>query len=160
MAQAARSYAHSYPERDYAPARPARPQVRVVPGQGSRTAAEVLPHTAVFLAGTIAVVLVVFTVLGFMRIALSSAAVTTAISSQEISSELATARSDGSTLEVRQSTLSNPTNVKAAATELGMSEPAAVTIITLEQDIVATDASGNLSFAESVRRATGTSAQG
>lgn len=160
MAQAARALPHSYPERDHAAPRSTRPRVRVVPGQGSRTAAEALPSAAVFLAGTIAVVLVVLTMLGFARIALSSAAVTTAISSQEISSDLATARSAGSVLEVQQSTLANPTNVKAAATALDMSEPAATTIITLEKDVVATDAAGNLSFAESVRRATGTSAQG
>lgn len=160
MAQAARAYAHSYPEREHAPARPARPRISVVPGQGTRTATETVARPAVFLAGTIAAVLVVLTLFGFARIWLSSAAVTTALSSQEISSELAAARSDGSFLEVQQSTLSNPTNVKAAATALGMAEPAETTIITLEQDIVATDAAGNLSFAESVRRAAGTSAQG
>lgn len=160
MAQAARAYARPYPERDYAPSSSARSRVRVVPGQGSRTAVETLPSAAVFLAGAVAVALVVFTLLGFARIALSSAAVTTALSSQEITSELATARSEGSVLEVRQSTLANPSNVKAAAAELGMSEPAETAAIMLEQDIVATDALGNLSFAESVRRAAGTSAQG
>lgn len=156
MAGAAPAYSYR-PER----ARTApRPDVRVVPGTRPRTASQTLPQAVIFLAKTIAVVLVVLTMLGFVRIALSSAAVSTSLAAQEVASDISAARSAGSALEVQQSTLANPTRVKTAAAALGMAAPAATETIVLDEDVVATDGEGNLSFAESVRRAAGSAQQG
>ena len=57
MAGAAPAFSYNYPER--APERPERPRVRVVPGQGTRTSTQTIPSTVVFMAKTLAVVLVV-----------------------------------------------------------------------------------------------------
>ena len=57
MAGAAPAFSYNYPER--VPKRPERPRVRVVPGQGTRPSTPPLPSTVVFMAQTLAVVLVV-----------------------------------------------------------------------------------------------------
>ncbi|MEQ3363194.1 cell division protein FtsL [Raoultibacter massiliensis] len=142
--------AYRYPER-----MPERsPRVRVVPGGRPQNRPDTVSSSAIFLAKAFAVVLVVFALLGFVRIGLASATVTTALSADELSTNIDSARSEGNELEVRQSYLSNPTNVKQeAASKLGMSEPEQALTITLEADVVATDASGNLSLASSVEAA-------
>ena len=73
MAGAAPAFSYNYPER--APERPERPRVRVVPGQGTRTSTQTIPSTVVFMAKTLAVVLVVAALLCFARIAIGSATV-------------------------------------------------------------------------------------
>lgn len=143
---AAPAYSYQYPER--APER--APRVRVVPGRGTRTSIETLAPSVIFLAKTVAVVLVVLTLLCFVRIGLASASVTTSLQSQEIAAKIDGARSSGSELEVAQSSLSNPTRVKQAAAGLGMESPESVDTITLDRDVVATDAQGNLSLSQSV----------
>lgn len=126
-----------------------RPEIGVIPGQSHQAQAEPLPSSLVFLAKVAAVVLAVVAVLACGRIALSSAAVTTALETRELSSQIETARSEGNALEVVQSSLSNPTRVKDAATLLGMSAPAYVANIDLSGDVVVTDAQGNLSLSGS-----------
>lgn len=126
-----------------------RPEIGVIPGQSRQVQAEPLPASLVFLAKVVAVVLAVVAVLACGRIALSSATVTTALETRELSSQIETARSEGNALEVVQSSLSNPTRVKDAATLLGMSAPAYVASIDLSGDVVVTDAQGNLSLSGS-----------
>ena len=142
--------AYRYPER-----MPERsPKVRVVPGGRPQSRPDSIPSSVIFLAQVLAAVLVVFALLGFVRLGLASATVTTALSADELSTNIDSARSEGNELEVRQSYLSNPANVKQeAASKLGMSEPEQTLTITLGTDVVATDADGNLSLASSVEAA-------
>ena len=147
MAGAAPAFSYNYPER--APERPERPRVRVVPGQGTRTSTQTIPSTVVFMAKTLAVVLVVAALLCFARIAIGSATVATSVQSQQLESQISDARASGNNLEVQQSSLSNPTRVKAVAA------PESVGIIDLGTDVVATDEAGNLSLSKSVQIAAG-----
>lgn len=126
-----------------------RPEIGVIPGRGHQAQAEPLSASVIFCAKALAVMLVVVAVLGCARIALSSATVATALETRELSSQIDTARSEGNALEVVQSSLSNPTRVKDAATLLGMSAPAYVANIDLSGDVVVTDEQGSLSLSGS-----------
>lgn len=137
-------HAYAQPERVR---RDVRTDVSVVPG--SKTQTRTLPSSVIFLAKTVAVVFVVFALLGCARIALSSATVTTAIETRELNSQIESARSEGNKLEVAQSSLSNPTRIKDAAGVLGMYAPAYVANIDISGDVVVVDAAGNLSLSGS-----------
>ncbi|MCB7037341.1 cell division protein FtsL [Eggerthella sinensis] len=142
-----------YPER--APERSPRERISVVPGRGTRTQAPSLPANVVFLAKAVAVVLLVVSLVGFVRIGLMSATVSTTMEANQLSNEISDTRSSGAALEVSQSALSNPTKVKQQAGKLGMSSPETVGVIDLAQDVVATDESGALSLSKSVAIAAG-----
>ena len=144
-----------YPDRAYERAVERAPRIQVVPGTGPRTAAPALPDSVVFLAKTVAVVLVVLALIGVARVALSSAAVTGSIQAQELSSKIDGARAQGNQLEVTQRSLSNPSRVKTEANAMGMAAPLETTTIDLGQDAVATDDAGNLSLSKSLRLAAG-----
>lgn len=147
MASAAPAYRQ--PER--APQK--SPRIRVVPGRGIPQAPDTIPTSIITLAKLFAAILVVFALLAFLRIGLASATVTTAVAAEEVSAEIESLRSKGSNLEVTESNLSNPTYIKSEATKLNMVTPAESTVVTLSQDVVATDASGNLSLAASLKAA-------
>lgn len=147
---AAPAYAYPRPERVR---EQERPHLHVVPGSAPRTSVQTVSAAFLLAAKVIAVALVLVTAVGFARIALNSATVTTSLAAQEISSDLSEARSYAATLEVQQSTLSNPSRVKEAAADLGMGAPAQTATITLPVDVVATDEAGNVSLTESIRRA-------
>lgn len=149
---AAPAYSY-YPER--APERAPRERISVVPGRGTRTQSPTLPSSVIFLAKVAAIVLVVVSLVGFVRIGLASAAVTTSMEAKELKSDISTARSDGAALEVSQSSLTNPTHVKQEAKALKMSEPETVGVIDLAKDVVVTEADGTLSLSKSVAVAAG-----
>ena len=71
---AAPAYSY-YPER--APERSPRERISVVPGRGTRTQTPTLPSNVVFLAKAAAVVLLVVSLVGFARIGLMSATIST-----------------------------------------------------------------------------------
>ncbi len=97
------------------------------------------------------ILVVVFAVVACVRIGLTSATVSTAIASENTAAQVESARSTGNDLEVQESYLTNPTYVKnIASTQLGMAAPAETTTISLADDVVATDAQGNLSLADSL----------
>lgn len=125
------------------------PDISVVEGAGARnrSAAE----AAVFFAKITAVVMVIIALVCCTRVFLSSMAVSTALESREISSQIDEARSSGSKLEVALSSLTNPSYVKQEAAALGMSapDPDAVLKIDLSDDVVVTDAAGALSLSGS-----------
>ena len=151
MARAAHAY--SYPQRERVADYPERPRVRAFPGAGRRPSVETLPAIAIPAAVAVAVVLVLITLIGFARIALNTATVTTAMATQDVNSELSSVRYDATLLEVQQSTLSNLSRIKEEATELGMAAAESTETITLSQDVVATSESGELELAESIRLA-------
>ncbi|MCI8469624.1 MAG: cell division protein FtsL [Eggerthellaceae bacterium] len=132
-----------------APERSRRPEVSVVRGQGADARARQSASSVVTVARAIACVVVVLALLGFVRVTLSSATVATALESQQISSQIDTARSEGSSLEVQQSSLANPTRIRIVASSLGMAAPAATATIDLSGDVVVTDGAGNLSLSGS-----------
>ena len=152
---AAPAYSY-YPER--APERSPRERISVVPGRGTRTQTPTLPSNVVFLAKAAAVVLLVVSLVGFARIGLMSATISTTMQSSQLTSQISDARSSGAALEASQSTLSNPTKVKQQAGKLGMAAPETTGVITLDKDVVATDESGALSLSKSVAIAAGSEA--
>ena len=152
---AAPAYSY-YPER--APERSPRERISVVPGRGTRTQTPTLPSNVVFLAKAAAVVLLVVSLVGFARIGLLSATISTTMQSSQLTSQISDARSSGAALEVSQSTRSKPTMVKQQAGKLGMSAPETTGVITLDKDVVATDESGALSLSKSVAIAAGSEA--
>ena len=152
---AAPAYSY-YPER--APERSPRERISVVPGRGARTQTPTLPSNVVFLAKAAAVVLLVVSLVGFARIGLMSATISTTMQSSQLTSQISDARSSGAALEASQSTLSNPTKVKQQAGKLDMAAPETTGVITLDKDVVATDESGALSLSKSVAIAAGSEA--
>lgn len=133
----------------------AQPDISVVPGRGRVAQSETLSSSVLLIAKVVAVALVVAALFCVARVALSSAAVSVALESQQLSSQIETARTEGNQLEVEQSTLSNPTTVKNAATALGMAAPDETVQLALSEDVVKTDEEGNLSLSRSVAAAAG-----
>ena len=93
---------------------------------------------------------IVIAIFACARVLLSAASVTTTIATDELSTQIANERTLGNDLEVQQSQLSNSTHIRSAAEGLGMAAPAATESIELGADVVATDASGNLSLSGSL----------
>lgn len=151
-------YAYAEP----APSRQPTRRVDVIPGGAHGRAADKSPaHSlAVKMAKATVAAAVVFAGVGFGRITLSAATVAEALEAREVSSQLETARSSISDLEVQQSSLSNPTRIKNEAAALGMSSPEATSVIDLSGDIVATDEQGNLSLSGSMKALCGSPAEG
>lgn len=127
------------------------PSVRVVPGH-KHTANPVLSDAAVTGIKVFIACLLVFLLLGFVRVSLASAAYSVASASSDLRAEVADARSAGESLAVQESLLSSPSNIRSAASDLGMKAAKSSATITLAADPVAIDSAGNLSFAGSVAR--------
>lgn len=136
------------PARKYSPKR----RVDVVPGGAQGRAASTSPaHSfAVKVGKAIVAAALVFACIGIWRVTLSAATVAEALEARQLSNELDEARSTISQLEVTQSSLSNPVRIKTEAALLGMSNPETTAVIDLTQDVVATDAEGNLSLVGSL----------
>ena len=113
------------------------------------------PSLLLTAAKMAAIVLLVVAALAFARITLTSATVTTMIESDAISGQIQDARSTGVGLEMEQSVLSNPSAIKVAAKRLGMTTPSSVGVITLDPDVVAVDAAGDLSLSGTVKNLVG-----
>lgn len=124
------------------------PRIDVIPG--GRTQVQTLSPAVITLSKIVAVALVVLALIGFARVALNSAAVTTAMESKQYTNLIEEARSSGGSLEVTQSSLSNPTRVKTEATALGMVAPENIETIVLSEDVVALNDAGNLSLSRSL----------
>lgn len=132
-----------------APERAPRPAISVVRGRQRAASAGASP-SLVLAVKIAAVVLVALTCMAFARVALSAATVATSMESQELSSRIDEARSTGTSLEVSESVLANPTRVRQEAERLGMAAPAEVGTIALEPDVVVTDENGALSLSGSI----------
>lgn len=98
-----------------------------------------------------AVLLVVVAVLCFARIALTNAAVTTMIQSDNLSAQISTARSTGVSLEMEQSLLASTSAINSAVKRLNMAAPFEVGTIVLDEDVVALDGNGDLSLSSSIK---------
>jgi hypothetical protein len=96
------------------------------------------------------------------RVTIISASAACALETKTIQNNISGARTQGNSLEVQQSVLSNPTRIKARALALGMASPTEdnTDYLTLDPDVMVTDAQGNLSLSESVEAAAQAKAQG
>jgi cell division protein FtsL len=91
-----------------------------------------------------------FLVIGFGRITLDSATCALAMEASDISTQIELVRDGSNSLEVEQSTLSNPTRIKEEAAKLGMVSPESTTFIDISGDVVVTDENGRLSLSGSI----------
>ena len=130
-----------------------RPRFDVTPGREVRSRERAHTSGPVTVAVGIAVAIVLVALLAVARIAITSLTVTEASEAQAVSTEIEGARSAAAELEVVASTLSNTANIRADAQELGMAQPQDEYVITLEEDIVASDENGSLVLSESIERA-------
>lgn len=127
-----------------------QPPVRVVPGH-KHEIQHGLTDFHVLVVKVIVAALAVVLCIGFIQVGLASAAYSAASASSELRSEIATMRSDGQSLAVQKSLIASPSNLRTiAADQLKMAAPAPASTITLEPDVVAFDASGNISLTESI----------
>lgn len=125
-------------------------RVRVV---HARRPVETVSPQVVTFARVAIVCLVLFAVIAFARIAIHTATVNVMLENEEIAAQIDDIRSTSANLEVQQSTMGNPVNVKHDARKLGMSAPYATETLMLGQDVVAYDAEGNLSLSQSLAAA-------
>lgn len=130
-----------------------QPRIDVVPGGRSKTQSQGLPEGVLLAARIAAVALVLLAALAMARVALSSATIEASLQEQELSEQIEEARSTGTTLEVSESALSNPSRLKQEASALGMSAGSTSETIVLEEDVVELDEAGNLSLSLSVAQA-------
>ncbi len=140
-----------YAESDYEYS--ASPSIAVVPGGHPRGAGAQEASALLQAARLCAVVLVVLAVLGIARVAIESTTVVAGLESHRLSAQIEVARSEGSSLEVSQSALSNPSRIRVAAKAMGMDVAEATTFVDLSGDVVVQDSAGNLSLAGSIAAA-------
>lgn len=146
MASAARAYAQQQPLES------PRPDLRVLPGKGRDYASNLGVSPFVMTCFKIAVVaILVLAAIGVARVWFTAATVSTLMDSENLTSQIDTARATGANLEVQQTVLANPTRIKAYATDnLGMVTTTAIEYMDMSDGAVATDSSGNLSLSGSL----------
>lgn len=124
--------------------------VRVVRNTG-RTPG--ISSRALAISRAIVAFVVVFALVGCIRVGLTAATVNTALATEVLTSQVSDLQSAGAGLEVQESSLANPANVRSiASTELGMTAPSSVDTIALGKDVVMCDEAGNLSLSLSLAR--------
>lgn len=129
---------------------PRRP-FEVIPGGRKDSQTESASSTVMLFAKIVIAVIIVFAMIGVVRITLSSATVALALETNQIDKAIDQVRDVSSSLEVDQSKLSNPTRIKSEADRLEMITPASTTFIDISDDVVKTDSTGALSLSASVR---------
>ena len=113
-----------------------------------------LSRTTLVVSRVFVAVVLLFAIVGCVRVGLTAATVNTAIATEELTSQVNDLQSAGSNLEVQESSLTNPAYVRSvAANELGMSAPKNIDTIALAGDVVAYDEAGNLSLSLSLAQA-------
>ena len=121
------------------------PDVRVVRGNRSGQSTMLHYSTKSIIKIVIAILLSML-VVGFIRIGLVSATVSTSLKNGSISSQIEELKASSSDLEVKQSSLTNPDVIKQRALSMGMSAPEQTQVVTLPADAVATNDKGELSL--------------
>ena len=126
------------------------PDFEVIPGRRTQPEVVELPASVMTLARVVVMVALVIAAIACVRVGLSAMSVSTLIEVNELSDQIELARETGNNLEVMQSQLSNSTHIKLEATSLGMTAAEETSVITLSDDVVATDEQGNLSLSGSI----------
>lgn len=126
--------------------------IKVVPTRAPRSAPSTAaaPSGLPVIAKAASLVAAMFLVIGLGRITLDSATCAMAMEASDISTQIELARDGSNTLEVEQSTLSNPTRIKEQAAALGMTTSETTTFIDISGDVVVTDETGRLSLSGSI----------
>lgn len=145
MSGAAPAYRYDYPE--HAPRR-SMPDLRVVRGRGVHAAP--LDQKYFTLAKVVLAFALAFALVGCLRVAFTASTVTSTMAQDSLSEDISEVRSATNGLEVKQASLSDANYVKKQAEALGMGEAAETTVVTLSEDVIATDANGNISLAKSM----------
>ena len=140
-------YAEAYPVHED------RPSFSIVRGHGKHAKRRGSSAVILMWAKVAVVMFCVLAVLGFARVSISTATISAALETQSLSSEISDIRSQTSSLEAIQGSLSNPTRLRATAILLGMVEPFQTTYLDMSQDSVALDSEGNLSLSGSIANA-------
>jgi cell division protein FtsL len=109
-----------------------------------------LPQSFHTFARAFLAVAVALSVVFFVRVGFAAASVNVNIDSQTLAVQIEDAQAQANSLEVQQSLLMSGSSLQNKASELGMSAPESTTTITLPEDVVATDADGNLSLSGSL----------
>lgn len=125
-------------------------RVRVV---HARRPVETVSPQVVMLARVLIVAIALFAAIAFARIAIHTATVNVMIENDAIAAQIDEVRTTSASLEIEQSTLGSPANVKRDAKKLGMSAPYATETLMLGPDVVAYDSEGNLSLSQSLAAA-------
>lgn len=146
------SAAHAYANPQQRPAARPRPDLRVVPGKGRDYAAQVGVSPLFMTCFKIVIAAILFlAAIGVCRVWLTSATVSTLMSSEELSAQIDDAQSLAKDLEVQQAVLENPTRIEDYATQYLAMVPAEETdYIDVSEGAVATDSSGTLSLSGSL----------
>lgn len=131
------------------------PKIEVHPGGNPRIKTKAAPSAIPAAIQVFAAAILLFALIGFINITFTSAALASATEQDAVKTEISNAREEGKALEVELGSLSNPTSIKEKAAELGMAPATDVLQINLEEDIVKTDADGNLALAGSLKAAAG-----
>ncbi len=132
---------------------PETPQVRVVPGRKTSTNPG-LTERQISVAKLVVIGLVVFLIVGFIRVSIASAAYTTASQVSQLRSDISAARTTGESLVIEESKIIGDANTKSIAMEkFGLVEPGVSTTLVLPVDIVAQNSDGNLSLSQSIANA-------
>lgn len=94
---------------------------------------------------------VLFAIVGCVRVGLTSATVRTAIAAEDLTAQVSNMQSYGANLEVKESSLSNPAHLRSVATqELGMQAPLTTDVISLGGGAATLNEEGNLSLSMSL----------
>ncbi|MBQ9690769.1 MAG: hypothetical protein IJV62_01480 [Eggerthellaceae bacterium] len=136
----------------------------------SALAPQTLPHTAIRVrpggardgrvsipahvqhAFVIALVGVFFVALiSFVRIALITQTVQMSIEANTLDQQIEALHSQSAALEVQHSRLANTSVVREQALAMGMTSPESITYVDLSEDVVVTDAAGDLSLVGSMQ---------
>ncbi|MBO4365122.1 MAG: cell division protein FtsL [Eggerthellaceae bacterium] len=151
MAGAAPAYDYSYVRGTAVRAPRNERRVRVV---HARRPVETVSPQVVTLARVAIVVIALFAVIACARIAIHTATVNVMMRNDEIAAQIEEVRSTSASLEVQESTMGNPANVKRSAKKMGMYIPYTTETLMIGEDIVAYDEAGNLSLSKSLAVAT------
>lgn len=135
---------------------PARaPKIETKQGGKTRVQTKAITLEIPIFVRVFACAVLLFAIIGFVNITFTSAALASATQQEAINAQISEARETGKTLEVELGTLSNPTSIKDKAKALGMGVATETIQINLAEDIVKTDADGNITLAGSLKAAAG-----
>ncbi|WP_350453977.1 cell division protein FtsL [Slackia heliotrinireducens] len=126
------------------------PEIGYIPGTRSNPDVSVLPSSIIGMMRLIAIVAVALAIICCARVALTAGSINVAIETSATNAQIEEARSVGDDLEVQQSRLANATIIRSQASRLGMAAPESTMVINLSDDVVVTDAQGNLSLSGSL----------
>lgn len=129
-----------------------RPDLYVYPGKNTDQAAHAALDPVIVSWFKIALVAVlVLAAVGIFRVWLSATTVSNLIATEELSSQIDSARATGSDLEIQQSLLSNPARIQAiAADTLAMAPTTDACYLDIAAGVLATDSDGTLSLSGSL----------